>query len=177
MCLSSVNWRDQFANVCNFYFKPEADWYEFETTLFFGKACMLNFNSKVRRHWLQGAWVKFERKKKVLSYSHKITTNHFPRRACTCSPTLLGQHIFLRPVSNCDQFTDQRVDVPIHARTAHDGQQQIRPEQDFCWIIPPSPQWRNQSRDWTALNFWSILIHSRLWHHCWKHDNPSTVVC
>ena len=115
MCLSSVNWRDQFANVCNFYFKPEADWYEFETTLFFGKACMLNFNSKVRRHWLQGAWVKFERKKKVLSYSHKITTNHFPRRACTCSPTLLGQHIFLRPVSNCDQFTDQRVDVPPYS--------------------------------------------------------------
>ena len=34
---------------------------------------------------------------------------------------------------------NQRVDVPAHARTAHMGLLQKRPEENICWIVPHVP--------------------------------------
>ena len=44
----------------------------------------------------------------------------------------------------------QRVDISVHARTAHDYGNL---EEDLCWIVLPVPWQPNWSRNWTELNW------------------------
>ena len=49
----------------------------------------------------------------------------------------------------------QRVNVPVHARTAHDGILQKGMEEDICWIAlhaPPPPTTTHARTHWIELN-------------------------
>ena len=50
----------------------------------------------------------------------------------------------------------QRVDIPVRAKTAHNGLLRKRLEEDLCWILPDVPlDDPIDPRDWTELN-WKI---------------------
>ena len=61
----------------------------------------------------------------------------------------------------------QRVDIPVYARTAHNGPlQKKRLEGDLCGIVrhvpAPGPWWRNRSRDWTELDWTALAVLHRV---------------
>ena len=58
----------------------------------------------------------------------------------------------------------QRVDIPVHARTAHKGLLHKRLEEDLCWIVPHVPRRPDRSGDWTEL----MTIMTKMLINCYK---------
>ena len=85
-----------------------------------------------------------------------IRACHTPRQPLQNHPSgHLGRWATLWSAEEMLHGQHQRVDIPAHARTAHNGFLQKRLEEDLYWIVPHVPPTTQSVRglDWSELNY------------------------